>query len=348
MSLLPLTDSIESTYRGTQQWLRSIRPTIVAGVGGTILLVICAMNFVLLYWLQSQGIATETYSQFLATGADIDHWLGTNMFQHPVFWHAFSSAIFAGCTIPLVGTFLVHREQALLGETLAHTAFAGVAVGVIVVGMTGISMPLELFALVIAIAGAICIEWFRNSTQSYGDVPLAIGLVGSFAVGTLLITYGQDRMPLSVDIEGYLFGSVSVVTAPGARLLALITVLVFATVALLYKQLLYITFDTSGARAARLPVSRYNTMLMILAAIVVVGGLQLLGVILVAGLLVIPAATATILASHFKQLLVYTVLLGQFSVVTGFLIAHQLSHPSGATIVSVAIALYIATLTISD
>lgn len=346
MSSILLTPT--STYRSIRYWLQSLSVVVALGVAITATLVAVAFSFVFLYWFQTHGLATGTYTLFLNTGADIDTMVGTNMFQHPVFWHAFTSAIFAGCAIPLVGTYLVHREQALLAETLAHTAFAGIAAGVLVVGATGSSVPLELFALVVAVCGAIGVEWLRTQTNGYGDVPLAIGLVGSFAVGTLLITYGHDRMPISINIEGYLFGSVTIVTADGARLLALITVVVFLTIAFLYKQLLYVTFDTPGARAAQLAVSQYNLVLMILAAIVVVGGMQLLGVILVAGLLVIPAATATMLATTFKQLIVYAVLLGQFAVITGVLTAQQLGIPSGATIVSIAIATYIAVIGISN
>lgn len=326
----------------------STRTAELLGLAVTTLFLAVSFAFVLLYWFQQYGYAVGLYERFLFGGRVLDIVLGTNAFHSPSVWQAVSSALLAGFAVPLVGTFMVHRQQALIGETLAHAAFAGVAIGIVLNGLTGWSVPLEIVALVVAVGGALGLQWFTERTDSYGDVPLAIVLVGSFAVGTLLLSYSQGRLPLGVDIESFLFGSPAVVTVDGARVMALVTVTVGVTVALYYKQLLYITFDTPAARVAGLDVRGFNTLLIVLTAIVVVGAMQILGVILVAGLLVVPVAAASQLASSFRELLVCSVLFGEFSVAAGLFLALVLSLPSGGSIVTVAIGCYLLALVRSE
>ena len=334
----------KTVHQRVTQRTPSSRTVERVGLVLTAALLASAFGFVGLYWLQTHGHAESAYWQFLSTGRFVDTTLGTTFFGHPSVWHSFSSAIFVGVSVPLVGTYLVHSEQALLGETLAHTAFAGVAIGVLIQGLTGWAVPLEVVALVVAVVSAFGLQWLLSRSSSYGDVPLAIVLVGSFAIGTLLISYGQNTMPITVDVESYLFGSLAIVTGEGARLMAGITLVVGITVTFFYKQLLFVTFDSSGARAARLDVTRYETVVIVLAAMVVVGAMQVLGVVLVAGLLVVPAAAASQVATSFRELLGLSALFGEFSVVVGFLLAHSFGVPSGATIVSVAICVYLLAL----
>ena len=328
--------------------LPSTRTTERIGVAVVTVLALIAFGFVLLYWLQRQGYARPAYHQFLRGAETLDILLGTNLFRHPPVWHSISSAILAGIAVPLVGTFLVHREQALIGETLAHTAFAGVALGAVLGGLVGWSIPTELVALVVSVASAFLIQWFSANTDSHGDVPLAIVLTGSFAVGTLLISYSQGSIPLGVEIEEYLFGSAAIVTETGARMMAGISAIVLGTVALYYKQLLYITFDTPAARAARIDVRGFETLLVVMAAAVVVGAMQILGVILVAGLLVVPAATASQVAGSFRELVVLSVLFGEFSVAVGLFVSMVAGLPSGGVIITLAILLYLFSLVRSD
>ncbi len=327
-----------------RQQLPSTRTTERVGVALTAVLAAVAFAFVLLYWFQRHGYAIAAYEGFLAGGRTLDTLLGTNLFRHPPVWHAVASAILAGITVPLVGTFLVHREQALMGETLAHTAFAGVAAGIVLAGLTGWAIPYEISALVVSVAGAAGLQWFTQKTDAYGDVPLAIVLTGSFAVGTLLITYAEGRMAVPVDIEQFLFGSAGIVTETGARMMAGIAVVVWTTIALFYKELLYITFDSSAAAAAGIDVSGFNGLLVVLTAAVVVGAMQVLGVILVAGLLVVPVAAASQVAGSFRELVVLSVVFGELSVLLGLFIALVASLPSGGTIITIAIVLYLLAL----
>jgi len=276
----------------------------------------------------------------LRAGGRIITYLGTNVFYHPFMWRSIATGILIGVAAPLVGTYLVHREMALIGETLAHTAFAGVAVGLLVSATTtGWDGSLMLVALVGDSGRARGPVATAERTNTYGDVPIAIMLTGSFAVGTLIISYGRGMT--GFNVEGYLFGNISVVTPSGARLMAVISVVVVVVTVATYKQLLFITFDEQAARVARLNVTWYNTLLIVMTAVVVVGAMQILGVILVAAMLVVPVAAATQVAHSFRETLYCSILFGQVAVIGGFVFSISQGLPTGGSIVVVAIACYL-------
>jgi zinc transport system permease protein len=228
--------------------------------------------------------------------------------------------------------------MALIGETLAHTAFAGVAVGLFFAATTGWSTPVLLPALVAGVLGAFGVQWLTEHTDTYGDVPIAIVLTGSFALGTIVISVGGGFSGL--NIESYLFGNVGFVTPDGAWLMGALSAVVVAVVAARHKQLLFITFDEQAARVARIDVDRTNTLLIVITAFVVVGAMQVLGIILVAALLVVPVAAASQVARTFRESLFLGVLFGEVSVIVGMVAAFALNSPAGGTIVMIAIGIY--------
>ena len=346
----------DSTARPSLSGLRglSTRGSIeIAGIAVTAVLALAMLGFVGLDWLRDApgGLGAGAgllFEQFLLLGAWIDFYFGTNVFRHPFTWRALSTGVFVGIVGPLVGTYLVHRQMALIGETLAHTAFVGVAIGLLFVAATGWNGSLLLVALLVSAIGALGLQWLTEQTDSYGDVPIAIMLTGSFAVGTLLISWGRDVAAISIDIEGFLFGSLAIVTASGARLVSVLSVSVVALVVYNYKQFLVITFDEQAARVARLNVRWYNALLVVMTAVVVVGAMQILGVILVAGLLVIPVAASSQLARSFRETLYLSVLIGQVSVLGGLAVAIAGGLPPGGSIIVIAIVIYLLSVGVSD
>ncbi|ELZ10327.1 ABC transporter [Natrialba aegyptia DSM 13077] len=318
----------------------------LGGIALTGLLAVAMLGFLTLDWLQEYPYASALYEQFRIAGRLLDYYLGTNVFSHPYLWRSMATGVLIGVVGPLVGTYLVHREMALIGETLAHTAFAGVAIGLLFSSTTDWSGSLLLVALVVGILGALGVQWLTERTDTYGDVPIAIMLTGSFAVGTLIISYGRGLTGL--NIQNFLFGNLSVITPSGARLMGILSVVVVAVVAVTYKQLLFITFDEQAARVARLNVTWYNTLLIVMTAVVVVGAMQVLGVILVAAMLVIPVAAATQLAHSFRETLYLSILFGQVSIIGGFALSISQSLPAGGSIVVVGIVAYLLAVLVSD
>ncbi|MDR9381699.1 MAG: metal ABC transporter permease [Natronomonas sp.] len=252
---------------------------------------------------------------------------------------AYLAAICIALIGPLVGTFLVHREMAMIGDTLAHSAFAGVAAGLFANAVFAVTLPPLLVALVVASLAALLVQMLIDYAGAYRDTSLAIVLTGSFAIGSVLITATDGG--ISVGINAYLFGSLATVSRTNATLLLGMTIVVGAAIALAYRPLLYVTFDEIGARAAGLDVARYNRLLAVLTAVVVVGAMQIMGVILVAAMLVIPVATTTAV-SGFKRSAAAAVAVGQFATITGVTLSYVYDVAAGGTIVLVAISAYLA------
>ena len=341
------TDSTASGPLGRLRTRQTTRETVeLAALGSVGLLALVMVGFILLYWLRELPYIATAYEQFRIAGRLMDLYLGTNVFKHPFIWQSLSTGVLIGIVAPLVGSFLVHREMALIGETLAHAAFAGVAISLLFNSVTGWDGSILFGALVVGVLGALLVQWLADRTNTYGDVPIAIMLSGSFALGTLIISYGSGQT--SFSIESLLYGSIAVVTPDGTRLMGLLTVLVVAGVIFNYKQLLFITFDEQAARVAQLPVDRYNTLLVVMTAVVVVGAMQVLGVILVAAMLVVPVAAASQVALSFRETVYLSIIFGQAAVLAGFVFSISMSLPAGGSIVMAAIVIYLVTITLSE
>ena len=320
------------------------RGLVRTGIGVTALLAVVSGIYLLATFAEAYGPGTVgTVGATLAAAlVDGGHALGllagTDLLQFRFVWNSLATGVLIGIVAPLVGTYLVHREMALIGETLAHTAFAGVAFGLFFAASTGWSTPILLPALLAGVLGAFGVQWLTEHTDTYGDVPIAIMLTGSFAVGTIVISIGGGFSGL--NIESFLFGNVGFVTPSGAWLMGALSAIVVAVIAARHKQLLFITFDEQAARVAQLDVGAHNTLLIVLTSFVVVGAMQVLGIILVAALLVVPVAAATQIAATFRESMYLGVLFGELSVLVGLSVAFPLNAPPGGTIVIVAIGIY--------
>ncbi len=268
----------------------------------------------------------------------IGHWLDTGMLCNPYLQRGLTTGVFIGVAGPLIGTYLVNRQMALIGEALAHTAFAGVAIGLVVGSwVEWVDDPLLVAVLVAAVA-ALGLQYLAEHTDAYGDVPIAILLVGSFALGIAIITYG---FAFGRTAQGYLFGSILTVTFANVQLMAGLSALVVGIVGLTHKQLLFITVDREAARLARIDVRLYDALLVLLTALVVVAAMQILGAILVAAMLVVPVAAAMQLADGFTGTLYLAVIVGELSVLLGVVISYWLGIATGSSIVLVGIAIYL-------
>lgn len=260
------------------------------------------------------------------------------MLSYEFMQRAFLAGICVGIIVPLVGSFLVHREMALIGEALAHTAFAGVAIGLFANTVLVIPVSPYLSALVVTVGAGLLIELIADHTTAYGDVSMAIVLFGGFALGTTLITLTGGEIAVSID--AYLFGSLGTVTRQSIPILVTLSVLVCGPVAVTYKQLLYVTFDETAARVAGINVTLYNRFMVVLTAVVVVAAMQIMGVILVAAMLVVPVAAASQVTRSFKQSLIVSIIVAELAVLAGITLSYAHGVAAGGTIVLVAIVIY--------
>ncbi|SDK00230.1 zinc transport system permease protein [Halovenus aranensis] len=265
--------------------------------------------------------------------------LGIKMLQYGFMHRAFLVGMLIAVMAPLIGTFLVHRQLALIGDALAHTAFAGVAVGLFVNSVLGTGVSPYLTAVVVGMLAALAIELISEVTDAYNDVSMAIVLSTGFALGSVLISINAGG--LAVGVNQYLFGNLSTVTSQSAILLVGLFVVISLVVGITYKQLLYVTFDETAARVAGINVRWYNRIMVMLTALVVVGAMQIMGVILVAAMLVVPVAGATQLARSFREALLASVVLAELAVLMGITLSYQYNATAGGTIVLVAVGIYV-------
>ncbi|WP_049981596.1 metal ABC transporter permease [Halolamina rubra] len=290
--------------------------------------------------LQSDGaipfVVDELWGGLLDALAGVT---GIELLGFPFMQRAYLAAVCVAVLGPLVGSFLVHREMAMIGDTLAHSAFAGVAAGLFVNSLFAVAVPPLLAALVVAAVAALLVQALIDAAGAYRDTSLAIVLTGSFAVGSVLLTATDGG--IAVGIDAYLFGSLATVSRANVATLLAMSAVVAATVGAAYRPLLYVTFDEVGARAAGIPVGRYNRLLAVLTAVVVVGAMQIMGVILVAAMLVVPTATAAAIRG-FKRSIAVAVAAGLFATTAGVTLSYLYDVAAGGTIVLVAIGGYAA------
>jgi len=288
-----------------------------------------------LFWLLSLW-STLMFELYALTGIELLQF----QFMH----RALLVGICIGVMAPLIGTFLVHRQLALIGDALAHTAFAGVAVGLFLNGVLDLGVSPFLTAVVVAVIAALAIELISEVTGAYNDVSMAIVLSTGFALGTVLISLNAGG--LAVGIDQYLFGNLATVSADNAVILLVLFGIIVATVARTYKQLLFVTFDETAARVAGVNVTWYNRMLVMLTALVVVGAMQIMGVILVAAMLVVPVAGAAQISGSFRESLLTSVVLAELAVVLGIGVSFYAGATAGGVIVLVAVAIYVGSIVI--
>lgn len=313
---------------------REVLAALVAG-GGVVLYVLVELVLPVAFdafwgggWLWPGACAVGTVS-------------GTQLFCNPFIQRGLTTGLFIGIAGPLIGTYLVNRQMALIGEALAHTAFAGVAIGLVIGSVVEWADYPLIAALVVAALAALSLQYLATHTDVYGDVPIAILLVGSFALGIAIISRGYG---FGATVNSYLFGNVLTVQFHNVQLMAALSLIVLGIVALTHKQLLYITFDRDAARLARIDVRLYDTLLVVMTALVVVASIQILGAILVAAMLVVPVAAAMGLTDSFTRTMWLSVALGQVAVLGGVVLSYRWDVATGAMIVLVAIALYLASL----
>jgi zinc transport system permease protein len=285
-----------------------------------------------LYWFMDlwYWLLTQLYR---LTGLDVIN--SEYRFMH----RAILVGLCIGVMAPLIGTFLVHRQLALIGDALAHTGFAGVAVGLFLNAVIDLGVSPYLTAVVVAMIAALFIELISETTDAYNDVSMAIVLSTGFALGTVLININAGG--LSVDVNQYLFGSLSTVTPESAPVLLALFLVIVVTVALTRNQLLYVTFDETAAEVSGLSVKWYNRIMVMLTAMVVVGAMQIMGVILVAAMLVVPVAGAAQVSRSFTESLFVSIVLAELAVVVGIGVAYYTGATAGGVIVLVAVAIYV-------
>jgi len=245
---------------------------------------------------------------------------------------AIVTAVLVGIVCASVGSYLMVQRLALLGDAISHSVLPGIAIAFI------IGADLFLGAFIAGIFSTLVITWIRTRSSIKEDAAMGIVFSAFFALGITLITIVQKDN--KIDLNHFLFGNILSVSQEDVRNTAIITGIVLAIVVLLYKELMYYTFDPVGAKAAGLPTNLLDFGLMILIALTIVASLQAVGVILVLAMLIIPGATAYLLVKRLHQMMILGSGIGVVASISGMYLSYFFNLPSGPAIVLVAFGLF--------
>jgi zinc transport system permease protein len=237
---------------------------------------------------------------------------------------AFLAGVFIAVACAVLGLFLILRKDAMIGHGLSHIAFAGVALGLFLN-----VLPMAA-ALVVAVAAAVAIIKLKDRAGLHGDTAIGIFSSLGLAVGVVLASLARG---FNVELMSYLFGDILAIEPLEVGLTVALAAAVLLTVRLNYAKLLYMTFDRESARAAGVKVGRLDMLLMVLTAVTIVLGMKVVGILLVAALIVIPAAAGLQVASSFRAAVRASTAVAVVSVGAGLGLSLALNIPASAAIV---------------
>lgn len=251
------------------------------------------------------------------------------------------NALIAGTVIgllcPCVGLFLVLKRYSMMGDTLSHSSFAGVAIG-LVFGLN----PLITSFLFTSIC-ALIIEFLRSYYKKYTELVMSIVLTFSLGLAIVLISTGKA----STKVSSYLFGSILTVSKDDLFIIIIISILCFIGIILLYNKLVYTTFDEDGAKVSGINVKLINYIFTVMVGATISVSIRIMGILVISSIIVIPVATSLQFKKNFKITLFLSMSLGIFDILLGLILSYVINSPPGGTIALTSVFILILSLIIN-
>ena len=252
--------------------------------------------------------------------------------------NAIAIGLLVGILCPVVGTYLIVQRMALFGDVIAHSVLPGLSLSFF------LGIDITIGAFISGILGAGTISWIRSQSRVKVDAAMALTFSTFFAVGVTLIAVLKNN----IDLDSFLFGDILGTTTLDIYRTASVTGLILVAVWLFYKELLFYTFDRTGAEAVGLPVKAIHLGFMSAITLTIIASMQAVGVILVISLLVGPALTAYLLVKELHQMMILGAIIGAIASMGGVYISFYVKHvPSGPAIVIVSSGLFVLALLFS-
>ena len=246
---------------------------------------------------------------------------------------AFLAAIFIAGIAPMLGVFLVIRRQSLMADTLSHVSLAGVALGFF------LNLNPDLTTLLIVIIAAVILEYLRTLYRRYSEISIAILMSGGLALALVLMNLSGGNSATS--IQSYLFGSIVTITQDQVWFLGFLFLAVFVLFFLFKRPMYVLTFDEDTAHVDRLPVRIMSMLFNVLTGIAIAMMIPIAGALLISAIMVLPAAISMRLGKSFNAVILISVLIGLFGMLSGLTSSFYLDTPPGATITLVFIGLFL-------
>jgi len=252
-------------------------------------------------------------------------------FKYEFMLRSLVTAITSGMMLPMLGSFTINRNMGFMADAMAHATMPIIAVGVFFgFSISALGLPAAIFV-------ALFLGFVIKNTNIGEDTSIGIIFSSFFALGFVLISL----LNVSINLEDLLFGQILAVSYFDMYvILALFVVLLIIFLAY-YKQMLFYSFDPVGAQIRGLNTSFLNYLFLIMLSLAIIGSLQTVGIILVLSMLIIPAASAKLLAKTFNYTTIIGVVFGVISSVSGLLLSYYFNLPSGPSMALVATGIFI-------
>jgi len=257
----------------------------------------------------------------------------------PVFMQrALIAAAFAAIACAVIGTFVVLKGLAFMGDAVAHSSLMGIGTAYVLGG--------SVFwgALGWAVPASIAITYISRRANIRLDTSVGIVYAGGFALGIIVVSRASNY---TADLFSFLFGNVLGASWNEVILIGVVAGIVLLAVALFYKELLFSSYDANMAAASGIPVRLMQYLLPVLVGITTVAALKTVGIVLVLALLVTPPAIAGLLARRLPGIMATAVAVAVVAIVAGLYLSFYLDLPSGPSIVIVATGLFLLALVLS-
>jgi zinc transport system permease protein len=256
-----------------------------------------------------------------------------SLFQYDFMIRALIGALVIGVTAPALGIYLVQRRLSLIGDGIGHVALTGVGVGLL------LDRSPVLTAVIVAAVGAVAVELIRERGRTSGDTALALLFYGGIAGGVMLVGLSGSRS--NANLMAYLFGSLTTTSPQDLWVIVGLAAAVLVTTLVLRPALFAVCHDEEYARVAGLPVRALNLLLAVTTAVTVTIAMRAVGLLLISALMVVPVAAAQQITRGFAATLVTAMGLGLLSAGSGVWLAGTVDTALGATIVVLAIGLFL-------
>ena len=245
-------------------------------------------------------------------------------FHYGFLQRALVGGVLIGVSCGLLGVFLVLRRESMVGHGLAHVIFGGVALAILLD-----TSPLPV-ALAVALLAAWTMERLKGAERFGGDT--GIGIVSSLGMAAGLLAVSKANS-FNASVLGYLFGDILSMGQGDLWFAGCLALFTIGVIMAFYHELIFATFDRESAFTSGVNASALDMVLSLLTAVAVVIGMKVVGLLMVAALIIMPAATALALASSFRRAMALAVAVSVVSVAGGIAVSYWADTPPSATIV---------------
>lgn len=259
------------------------------------------------------------------------------MFKYEFMQNAFIAGIIIAILCPIIGSFLVYKRFSMMGDTLSHSAFGGVATAIFLGYEPG------LFSLFYTVLNALLIEVLRRKFKSYEEIILNVFL--TFNVGLAIVLASSKKIKTSIN--QFLFGSILTVTKKDLIIIGLVALICIAFILINYSKMIYLSFDEEGGKIHGLDTKSLNYIFSIMTGATIGVSIRVTGLLVISSVLIMPVATALNFKKGFNKTMFISILTGLATIILGLVLSYYIDSAPGGTIALISVASLLISLGIN-